>query len=34
MVNKIIPNAWTADFELEANWPFYGVLAYTVPAQA
>ena len=34
MVNKIIPNAWTADFELGANWPFYGVLAYTVPAQA
>lgn len=32
MVNKIIPNAWTADFELEANWPFYGVLAYTVQA--
>ena len=32
MVNKIIPNAWTADFELEANWPFYGVLAYTAQA--
>ena len=34
MVNNIIPNAWTPDFELGANWPFYGVLAYTVPAQA
>ena len=34
LVNKIIPNAWTDDFKLEANWPFYGVLAYTVPAQA
>ena len=34
MVNTIIPNAWTPDFELEANWPFYGVLAYTVPAEA
>lgn len=34
MVNTIIPNAWTPDFKLEANWPFYGVLAYTVPAQA
>lgn len=34
LVNKIIPNAWTPDFKLEANWPFYGVLAYTVPAQA
>ena len=34
LVNKIIPNAWTDDFELGANWPFYGVLAYTVPAQA
>ena len=34
MVNTIIPNAWTPDFELGANWPFYGVLAYTVPAQA
>ena len=34
MVNTIIPNAWTDDFKLEANWPFYGVLAYTVPAQA
>lgn len=34
-VNTIIPDAWTADFELEANWPFYGVLAYTPdPAQA
>ena len=32
LVNKIIPNAWTADFELEANWPFYGVLAYTAQA--
>ncbi len=29
MVNTIIPNAWTADFELAANWPFYGVLAWT-----
>lgn len=34
LVNSIIPNAWTDDFKLEANWPFYGVLAYTVPAQA
>ena len=34
LVNKIIPNAWTDDFKLEANWPFYGVLAYTVPAEA
>ena len=34
LVNSIIPNAWTDGFELEANWPFYGVLAYTVPAEA
>ena len=34
MVNTIIPNAWTPDFELEANWPFYGVLTYTVSAEA
>ena len=34
LVNSIIPNAWTDDFKLEANWPFYGVLAYPVPAQA
>lgn len=34
LVNRIIPNAWTDDFKLGANWPFYGVLAYTVPAQA
>ncbi len=34
LVNTIIPNAWTPDFELGDNWPFYGVLAYTVPAQA
>ena len=34
LVNTIIPNAWTADFELGENWPFYGVLAYTAPAQA
>lgn len=33
LVNKIIPNAWTPDFKLEANWPFYGVLTY-VPDQA
>lgn len=32
MVNTIIPDAWTADFELEANWPFYGVLAWTPQA--
>ena len=32
LVNKIIPNAWTPDFKLEANWPFYGVLAYTAQA--
>lgn len=34
MVNNITKGAWTADFELEDNWPFYGVLAYTVPAEA
>ena len=34
LVNSIIPNAWTDDFELGANWPFYGVLAYTVSAEA
>lgn len=33
-VNSIIPNAWTPDFKLEANWPFYGVLTYTVSAEA
>ena len=32
LVNSIIPNAWTADFELGANWPFYGVLAWTPQA--
>lgn len=32
LVNSIIPNAWTADFELKPNWPFYGVLAWTPQA--
>lgn len=32
MVNNITKDAWTADFELEANWPFYGVLAWTPQA--
>ena len=32
LVNSIIPNAWTSDFELGANWPFYGVLAWTPQA--
>ena len=32
LVNTIIPNAWTPDFELGANWPFYGVLAWTSQA--
>lgn len=32
MVNNITKGAWTADFELEDNWPFYGVLAWTPQA--
>ena len=32
LVNSITKDAWTADFELEANWPFYGVLAWTPQA--
>ena len=35
LVNNITNGAWTDDFELGVNWPFYGVLAYnTVPAEA
>ena len=33
IIDSIDPNIWTDDFEIPANWPFYGVLAYT-PAVA
>ena len=33
IIDKIDPTIWTDDFEIPANWPFYGVLAYT-PAAA
>ena len=33
IIGEIDPNIWTNDFEIPANWPFYGVLAYT-PAAA
>ena len=33
IIDKIDPTIWTDDFEIPANWPFYGVLAYT-PAVA
>ena len=32
IIDKIDPNIWTDDFEIPANWPFYGVLAYTPDA--
>ena len=33
IIDSIDPTIWTDDFEIPANWPFYGVLAYT-PAAA
>ena len=33
IIDAIDPTIWTDDFEIPANWPFYGVLAYT-PAAA
>ena len=33
IIDSIDRNIWTDDFEIPANWPFYGVLAYT-PAAA
>ena len=32
IIDSIDPNIWTDDFEIPANWPFYGVLAYTPDA--
>ena len=34
IIDKIDPNIWTDDFEIPANWPFYGVLAWNEPAAA
>ncbi len=34
IIDSIDPNIWTDDFEIPANWPFYGVLAHKVPAAA
>ena len=34
IIDSIDPNIWTDDFEIPANWPFYGVLAYNKPAAA
>ena len=34
IIDSIDPNIWTDDFEIPANWPFYGVLAYNVRAAA
>ena len=34
IIDSIDPNIWTDDFEIPANWPFYGVLAYDKPAAA
>ena len=33
IIDSIDPTIWTDDFEIPANWPFYGVLAYK-PAAA
>ena len=32
IIDSIDRNIWTDDFEIPANWPFYGVLAYTPDA--
>ena len=32
IIASIDPNIWTNNFEIPANWPFYGVLAYTPTA--
>ena len=32
IIDSIDPTIWTDDFEIPANWPFYGVLAYTPTA--
>ena len=32
IIDSIDPTIWTDDFEIPANWPFYGVLAYTPDA--
>ena len=32
IIDSIDPNIWTDDFKIPANWPFYGVLAYTPDA--
>ena len=32
IIASIDPNIWTNDFDIPANWPFYGVLAYTPDA--
>ena len=34
IIDSIDPTIWTDDFEIPANWPFYGVLAYTPRAAA
>ena len=32
IIDSIDPTIWTEDFKIPANWPFYGVLAYTPDA--
>ena len=34
IIDSIDPTIWTDDFDIPANWPFYGVLAYDKPAAA
>ena len=34
IIAEIDPNIWTTDFEIPANWPFYGVLAWNGSAAA
>ena len=34
IIDKIDPNIWTDDFEIPANWPFYGVLSCNESAVA